>query len=308
MAIGPTRTEVHPVDPVLTAFSVAYRNKAENFIATKVFPSVPVADVSGRYFIFGKETFFGESEVRLERAPKSHYARSGYSITTSTYNCIEYGFEEVVDDAIKEAADDPLKPEQTAVRRATDIVLINLEERVATACTTAANWESSVTLSGTDQWSDYAGSDPMGDIRKAIKAIHDQSGFYANTIVLGDETYMYLVNHDQLKGLLPRDAYKTVNEAQLTAILGNAFGIQTVLVGKAKKNVSPPGVEPSLKDIWGKHAFVCYVEPTPTIESATAGYVLTHIDLTVETYREESIRSDIVRVRHKTAEKVVSKL
>ena len=49
----PTQSQVH-VDAILTNISVAYLQRAENFIADKVFPVVPVDKQSDKFFTYDK--------------------------------------------------------------------------------------------------------------------------------------------------------------------------------------------------------------------------------------------------------------
>ena len=62
----PSLNQVH-VDAILTNISVAYMQKAENFIADKVFPAVPVDKKSNLFFKYNKNDWFrDEAKKRAE--------------------------------------------------------------------------------------------------------------------------------------------------------------------------------------------------------------------------------------------------
>ena len=65
---NPTLSQVH-VDAILTNASVAYIQSADNFIANKVFPIVPVDKQSDLYFKYTKEDWFrDDAKVRADGA------------------------------------------------------------------------------------------------------------------------------------------------------------------------------------------------------------------------------------------------
>ena len=53
----PTFGDAH-VDAALTNISVAYVQDASNFIASQVFPTIPVEHASDKYFIYTQDDFF----------------------------------------------------------------------------------------------------------------------------------------------------------------------------------------------------------------------------------------------------------
>ena len=53
----PTPTDAH-VDRVLTNISIAYMQEATNFIASRVFPIVPTARQTDKYFTYDQEDWF----------------------------------------------------------------------------------------------------------------------------------------------------------------------------------------------------------------------------------------------------------
>ena len=77
----PTRNEVH-VDAVLTQISVGFMQSAEDFVADKVFPVVPVRKQSDKYFVYDRSYWF-RSEME-KRAPATESAGGGWKLSTAT--------------------------------------------------------------------------------------------------------------------------------------------------------------------------------------------------------------------------------
>ena len=59
----PTRSSVH-VDAVLTNISIAYIQDRSKYIATKVFPIIPVDKLSDVYFSYTKNDWFRDEAQR----------------------------------------------------------------------------------------------------------------------------------------------------------------------------------------------------------------------------------------------------
>ena len=68
----PTQNQVH-VDRVLTNISVAYIQSAEDFIAGRAFPELPVVKQSDIYFKYNKDDWFrDEAKQRSDGAPTAY--------------------------------------------------------------------------------------------------------------------------------------------------------------------------------------------------------------------------------------------
>lgn len=79
----PSPRDVH-VNAPLTNISIAYIQNAQNFIADRVFPMIPVQKQSDRYFEYTRDDWF-RIEAQL-RGPATESAGSGFNIdNTPTY-------------------------------------------------------------------------------------------------------------------------------------------------------------------------------------------------------------------------------
>ena len=95
----PTKGDVH-VNKPLTNISIAYMQQATNFVADTVFPNIPVAMQSDRYYTYDRG-YFNRDEMQ-ERAPGTESAGSGYEVdNTPTYYAKVYAFHHDVPDQVR---------------------------------------------------------------------------------------------------------------------------------------------------------------------------------------------------------------
>ena len=117
----PTTSDVH-VDAILTNISLAFLQSENNFVANRVFRSIPVEKQSDKYFVYTKGDWFRDEAA--VRAPASPSAGSGYTLSTATYNADVYAFHKDVDDQTRANADAPLSPDRDATEFITQRMLL----------------------------------------------------------------------------------------------------------------------------------------------------------------------------------------
>lgn len=268
----PSINQVH-VDAILTNASVAYIQSADNFIATKVFPIVPVDKQSNLYFKYTKEDWFRD-DARL-RADGAEAATSGYGLTTDSYYADVYAVKKAVGDQTMANFDNPLDPMRDAAKFTAQLILNRLENQFVSDWITTGVWGKDYTgvssSPSTDQfiqWSDLANSDPIQDIEKGKAQILSTTGFEANKLVLGYEAYRVLRNHPDI---IDRVKY-TGRDVPDTQYLAQLFGVDEVLVAKAVKNTANEGQTGSFSFSFGKSALLVHSASNPSLLTPSAGY------------------------------------
>src|SRR4030067_125720 len=81
---SPTARQSH-IDVALTTVAVAYSNAA--YIGGQIFPQVPVAKQTNKFFTFPKASWFRD-EAAI-RAPGARARRADYTLSTDSYLCLE---------------------------------------------------------------------------------------------------------------------------------------------------------------------------------------------------------------------------
>lgn len=282
----PTVNDVH-VDAVLTEIATAYANAG--YISRDIFPMVRVAKQSDKYFTFTKDFWFRD-EAEL-RAPGQDVARGGYAISTSSYFADQFAFEKLIPDELRLNADNPLNPDREATLFVTDKLRLREEIAFATDFFKTGVWGTDKTLSGTSQWSDFANSDPVDDVETAKSTIAQNTGLNPNFMVMGRQVWDKLRNHPDI---LERIKY-VQRGINTTDILAAVFGVDRILIGNSVKNTAKEGATASMAFVWGKNVLIAYVPPAAGVMVPSAGYTFIWEDMRIERYREEKIRSDVVR-------------
>lgn len=270
---NPTRGDVHVNQP-LTNISIAYIQKAENFIADRVFPNIPVAKQSDRYFVYDRADWFRDEAQK--RAPGTESAGGGFRIdNTPTYYADLWAVHKDVDDQIRANADAPINMDRDATEYVTQQLMLKREKQWAADYFTTGIWTTqyqgkSATPGANEflQWNDAA-STPVEDITSVAIDIAKLTGFKPNTLVLSPYVFNQLKNNADI---LDRIKY-TQRGVVTTDILANLFEVERVLVAMATNNTAAEGVAATYDFvISNKAALLCYSNPRPSVLTPSAGY------------------------------------
>ena len=288
---NPTARDVH-IDTALTGISIAYKN--EQYIGTRVFPSVSVAKKTDVYWVYGKSDWF-RNEMAV-RPPGTRAKRIDHTVTTASYICLEYALAEAVPEEVERNADSPLQPRIEAAEMVMDKLLLAQEIRIAGKLMTSANWTYSA--SPATQWSSDT-SDPYGDIDNAINGVVSTIGRMPNTAVMSWDVWRNLKQHPDF---LERVQYTRPGSVLTPGDLGSWFNLNNVLVGYSIYDAAEEGATASNLYVWGDDFWVGYVAPNPSLRTPSAGYLLEWLGRTTRVYQEEQEHQAVIEVRHATAE------
>jgi len=243
------------VDPILTTFAAGYAPMSAKMIARKVAPIIPSLTNSGTLFSFGKEGFM---LYDTERALRANAKKIEFAISKSTYRTAEHALESSLDyeeikDAQKYGAAEILKLEQRAVMLSQNALETELEYLLSqvlfgTSYYATGNKE---TLTTTDQWSDYANSDHVSQVKDGKSAARADMGIDPNTMVLGYESWKLLRDHPLI---IERVKYSQL--AILTPqLVAQVFDLDNIIVGGSVY----AGDDGVFSDLWGDSAALVYM-------------------------------------------------
>lgn len=290
----------------------ALAQAADQFIASQVFPVTRVAKASGVLGVIPLEEMLRNHATGL-RAPGTGYGRSSATFTSTSYTCAEYGFEELVDDAQAALYSDYIKAGELAMMRAAYELMSAYEARVASLVFNTSTYTGALdTAVANGQWTSSS-STPITDVETAVQAFYSQSGLWPNTLIMNRQVYRQLRLNPQVvaaingAGAGDRAASRDVTLEQLQAV----FDIPKILVAGGSKNTAGHAAAASISQIWGKHVMVCRTASSEDMSEPCIGRSFhwtedggPHSGL-LEIYRQEDVRSDVVRVRHWSAEKLL---
>lgn len=292
----------------LEEFDLAMDQKG--FIGPDVFPVVDVSAQSGN---FGKIPIEQLLQTRnTARAPGSGYARSSFTFQPATFSCQEHGAEEPIDDREAEMYREYFDAELVSTARAYDAVLRNAEIRLAAAVFNATTWTSFTTAVG-DEWDDAAAADPRANVKAAKIAVFNQCGLWPNALIINQLVFENLCDVAEIIDRLKYSGHTDPKPGNITKqAMAQALGIQKLIVAGSPKNTAAEGQAVSISPIWSnEYAMICRVADTQDPREPCIGRTFhwskdgSQPEGRVETYREEKIRGDVVRVRHDVAEVVL---
>ena len=279
------------------------------FIGSQVFPVLNVAERSGNFGIIPIEQLLQEADT--ERAPGTGYARGKWKFETGTYTTAEHGWEEPVDDNEAAAYGNYFRAEVVATARARAHVLINKEKRVAAAVFNATTYASQKTTI-TNEWDDAAAAIPINDVETAVRAVYNRSGLWPNCLIMNRLVFRNLRLCDQIREeLTASGAGQSALQSEIAIQqLQKAFDLPYILVAGGIRNSANEGQAATIAQIWdSEYAMVCRIAMSDDFREPCIGRSFhwggdgSSPDGTVESYRDEAIRSDIIRCRHQMQEK-----
>jgi hypothetical protein len=285
----------------------------QGFVGTKILTVIEPDEASGNFGIIPIDQLLQSPDT--QRAPGSGYERGKFKFTPSTYVTKEHGWEEPIDDAEAKMYRNYFTAELIAANRAIDFVLRGMETRIVAALVGAGNTfvSNGYTAAASAVWTNYANATPMNDVENAIQKVYSQSGLWPNRLVVTRLDFRNLRQSQQIQNLIKYSGLTDPTPEKITTqVLAEVFGIEEVLVAGGTVNSANDGQTASPAPLWAQgSALVCRVAMSEDFKEPCIGRTFhwaedgSTIGGTVETYREEKIRSDVVRVRNQTDEHIL---
>ena len=308
---NPTQSDLH-VNVPLTNVSVAYIPKQSDYIATDIFPKVPVQKQSDIFWKYSKSDWRRTDVVR--RAPGTESAGVNWNLTTDTYYAEVFAVHKDIDDQVRANADSNFNLESDATKFITNQLLLKRElDFVGTHLASTSGWATTYTgvasgennTSSFRQWNDVA-SDPLGDIARWVINFRQLTGYAPNTLVLGPYVMNALKNHPDLIDRIKYTQRGIVTEDLVQSLTGIAkvkvmWATQTA-VAQINDTVTQDQLATYafISDSAGKSAWLGYSAPGPSLMEPTAGYTFTwngylagnSEGIRIKSFRMEHLASD----------------
>jgi hypothetical protein len=301
--------DVH-VDVALSNLSIAFGQSADRFVATQVFPDVPVDKQTDQFYEWLRDFWF--RNVMGEKTPASYAPRHNIGLKTQQFNALGYWLEAVLDNDVVANEDAAVNQEMAKTQWLTQQALLNREIKFAAAAfATSGLWGTHTALSTTDQWDDADESNPITNAKTAIQTIEKNTGSPPNTLVVGAEVWDNgLVDHP-----LILDKYKHTQRGILTQeLVAPALGIDRILVARAIENTAIEKAEGTESYtgayIVGKFALFLNVVPGVGLLQPAAGKTFNWrpngLGMQIERYPDERADAEILRIRDYFDQKITS--
>jgi hypothetical protein len=314
----PTPGDVH-VNTPLTNISVMFLQEADQFIAPRAFPIIPVNKQSDRYYVYKQEDFYRD-DMQI-RGSGAEAATSGFRVdNTPNYFAEPYALKKPVPDQVRANADAVLNMDMDATYFLTQKSMIRREKVWGANAFTTGKWGTDVTgVSAAPgggqflQWNDPS-STPVENIRAGKLKIKQNTGMQANVLVLSEPVWAILQDHpdivDRVKAGQTPGGPAMVTRNAVAAILE----LDEILIMGAVENTAAEGQTGVFSFIGGKGALLMHRTPRPGLMVPTGGYTFAWTGLfgtgaegmRIKRYRWEIISSDLIEAEMAFDIKIIS--
>lgn len=238
-----------PIDPVLTAIAIAYRNR--HMIADSVLHRVPVGKQEFKYREFNLGESFTVPDVRVGRTSRPNQVEfSAKDLTASTE---DFALDAPIPNVDLKNAPAGYDPRGRAVEQTTNLIELAREVRTANLVFNEKSYATGLkkTLSGNTQWT-HDDANPIDHILEAL----DAPIMRPNVMVLGQRAATALRRNKAIV-----KAYNgSLGDSGLVplAFIRDLFEVEEILVGQSLVNSVNPGKKPVLNQAWGNHCSLFY--------------------------------------------------
>jgi hypothetical protein len=239
--------------------------------------------------------------------------------TEDSWSTREFGFEEVVDENESQAYRDYFDHEMIAAQRAQSVILTQFEIRIAakvfdtTVFTTGANKAVAVGAADRLDEANWETASFLKYVEQAVNKVYDNSGMWPDSIIMNRKAFRNLRQIKQVRDRIHASGAGDPERAGLitTQQIGQILDLPNVIVAGGTENTANRNAAFAPSQIWGKHMMVFKRATGNDLREPCLGRTF-HWAMDdsmpngyVESYYDEAVRSNIVRVRHQTDEKLL---
>tara|TARA_R110000796_G_scaffold246820_3_gene371869 strand:+ start:1638 stop:2561 length:924 start_codon:yes stop_codon:yes gene_type:complete len=286
-------------NPVL---SEALNKIGENkFVGTQILPVRDIATKSGQYPVFGDDQF--DLNASVVRAAGSAFARRDFAYGQQDFSCKQYALEGLLpDEDATQASDDGVSDASAAIaQKLQRDIMVGHELRVAAAMNAAGFNSTAVTAS----FNSKATALPIEDIQLAVERLNG-NGFYDGlALIIETSLFNKMINTDDVRGIFNGNGQYTNRQVIL-----DALGVNQIIVTPTRYNSAAKGKAASRTKVWPTgHFFVGQVAGGDFANGGfgrTLSYGPDGGVFSAESYRDEPIKSDVLRVLNSVDEVIIN--
>lgn len=282
------------------------------FIGAQVFTPYEVDLRSGQYPRLKKGNGSLLKSGSTLRAPKGSYGEIDRAWDNDTYDTVDRGMEELIDDTQQRDLKRFFNQEVVTSNLVRRCVQLDHETRVAAALFNTTNFGSATNSTVAYTAANLATIDAPTDILAAIERVND-NGEEADTLVMSPNVFNRIKLSTKLqnfiRGSRPTDGTLNLSQSTVAAAFAEN-GIKQVLVGRARYDSAKKGQAFSSARVWSDTYIWCgRVGTGDFMNGGAARTIVWNAEgglFVTEAYRDEKRRSGVIRVRQNTTEKVIN--
>jgi hypothetical protein len=289
-------------------FEAASNSAALPFIGLEVLPVYSVPARSGEYVKIDLGPGEAYNNDHLKTAPGADRSRVTRRFTTDNYSCTSYELEELLPDETSADLGRYFDVEVSSATFLNNSLLISHEQRVADLVFGSGISAISATAAYT------AGSIDTLDLAKDVDDAMTElakKNVVADTLIMSLQVFNRVRRTTKLLNNL-FGPVKNVNQARPATAdeVAAALNVSRVLIGRGARNGAKKGQTYSGSFIWGNSKIVLAKLGAGEFTAGGLGRTLlwnedSPTPLVTETYRDEARRSNVIRCRHNTSEKLI---
>jgi hypothetical protein len=248
--------------------------------------------------------------VAPARESGASYKRINREYDTDIFDCVEYGLETAIDDSFEEEVDRFMNLEAVEATLLERSLRAGYEQRVQKAVqntTTFVNTNALVAYTAAN----LATCNVVTDVDNA-KTLLLKSGCIANAVIMSQTVFVYIrrttLLQNQIYGVVPKTAGQSMLPSEMD--VARALGVDNLFVAKAPYNLNQVGQTYSGDFIWNTATIMVGNVQGGEYQAGGIGRTISWTKdsaglFTPETYRDNAVRSNIMRVRQNVVEKIV---
>ncbi len=286
--------------PVISeAVNAVGRNR---FAGAIILPFYGVDKSQGKYSKITAAQF--DNDITKPRAAGSNFAQTSSEFTAATFECLEYGAENSLDDLDIASAESDAQLDITTVaaNQLADDLMIGHEIRVANALSGA----SFTSTAATAAMSVAASATPIADINAAVLRLNADGVFDRIHLIMEASLYAEMLQTDDMRNLINGSGNMVWAKDQVARVLG----VDEIVIANTRYNSAIKGQSASRSSVWPTTSYyVAQVADGPFVNGGigrTAYYSARGGTFTSETFRTEQPPASVVRVRMNSDELIIN--
>lgn len=287
-------------NPVL---SEALNKIGENrFVGTSILPVRTVSTKNGDYPVFSDDQFdLNDSAVRTAG---SSFSRRDFDYTKQSFATVQYALEGVLpDEDESKANDDGISDAAGAIaQKLQRDIMVGHELRVAAAINASSTFNetaASAVMSAADS------AKPIIDIQNAVERLNANGMFDNLALIIENSLFNELLNTDDVRNIFNGNGQYTDRQ-----VLRDALGVSQIIICPTRYNSAKKGQSASRSKIWSDTSYYVAQVAGGDFSNGGIGRTLAYQPdggvFTAETYRDEPIKSDVLRVFMSTDEVIIN--
>ena len=266
----------------------------QEFVGTRVLPVQGTDTQTGKYVLIKSNQF--DNDVSKPRAPGSNFASASGEYESASFETVEYGVENSLDDLdIANASTDALLDIATvAATQLADDLMVGHEIRAAAALSGASFNSTAATAA----MSAASTATPILDVNNAVMRLNANGIFRGIHLVMEASLYQEMLQTDDMRNLINGSGTMAWATDQVARVLG----VDEVVIAKSQYNTGVKGQTATRTKIWPTTSYYVASLAGGPFSNGGIGRTLAYNarggQFVSETYRTEQPPASVVRVRN----------